>query len=146
MALVAKIDSLKIGDVVTWQHHGNVVPSITDGTIIGFTSGLYLAGPEAAAVRHASTYPSIPQDDVVIPDDYTKYDYIVVRILAGIVDDVPVYETREIGIPWIVPVSVLRQSRQVCTIQLEDFDETQITTIHRILKNNGFRKYTVSIS
>lgn len=146
MATVAKITDLKIGDVVSWQHYGNVVPSITDGTIIGFTSGTWLQGPDAAAVRHASTYPSIPQEDVVVPDDFSAYDYIQVRILVSVVDDVPVYETREIGIPWIIPVSVLRQSRQICTIQIQDFDEVNLTTIHRILKNNGFRKYSVSVS
>lgn len=145
MAAVAKIKDLVIGDVCSWIHYGGSVAPIVDGTIVGFTGGMNLVAPDSATINHANTLPAIPLGDDVISPDYREFDYIVVRYM-GIVDGAPGLVTREIGIPWIIPGSVTRQYRQTLTIQISDFDESQLPLIRKILRNNGFGKFTTNVS
>ena len=59
---------------------------------------------------------------------------------------VPVYTTREIGMPWIIGATVTRNFREVLVISISDFDQSRLDDINRLLNNNGFTKFTTSIN
>lgn len=151
MAVIATLDELKIGDTVTWSHYSVVQPvNVNEALIVGFSNGYGLRDTAQAAVNHANVYSSIPVGNVVIPNDYRLYDYIVLQKLDYIDETdpqnpIPVYITFEIGRPWIIPSSITRHNRETLVLQIEDFDTNKLDAIIRILKNNGFIKYSYEI-
>lgn len=148
MSIPVSISELKVGDTVSWNHYSVVNPiNITEGEIVGFTHGKFLTDARAvqAAQNHASVYNAIPVGTVVVPNDFTKYDYITVRVITEIVLDVPVYSVYDIGVPWIIPASVSRFFRESVVITLDDFDVSKLDALLRILRNNVSTKYSYKI-
>ncbi len=150
MSVIATLSQLKVKDVVSWSHYSTInPPNIVEAEIVGFIASNGLRAPETAAANHGNIYSSLPVvNGIVTPNDYTKYDYILLRKQIGV--DVgppatPIYAYYEIGIPWIVPASITRTNRESLILQIDDFDTNRLDAIVRILKNNGFLKYSYKI-
>lgn len=153
MSTPVAIANLKVGDTVSWNHYSVVNPiNITEGEIVGFTHGKFLTDSRAvqAAQNHASVYNAIPVGNVIVPNDFTKYEYITVRVVTSMdntdpQNPIPVYTTYDIGVPWIIPASVSRFFRESIVITLEDFDVSKLDAVLRILRNNVSTKYSYKI-
>lgn len=139
MAETAKIADLKLGDVISANLYGaGVNQNLSNVTITGFISGIALVNPQAAAVNHANIYSSLPNvPGNVTPDNYTRYNYIVVKSIDG--------SKREVGIPWINPSTLSRLVRQTATVTITDFDISQLQILQDMLTVNGYLNATITV-
>ena len=133
MAEIVNVNDLIIKDVISFNTYGvNVVTNVLNGTLLGIVDGSDLRNPAAAAASHAAIYPSLPViDGVTIPNDFTKYNYLYIKLVDG--------TKIEVGEPWINNISLTRLSRKTCTVVIPDFDPT--VDLHRLvslLLQNGF--------
>lgn len=131
MELVNRSD-LNIGDVVSFSIYGNgIVADISEGTIVSFSSGDILRNAAGAAANHANLYPVLPNlDSDPTPNDYTKYQYLVIRTTDGSVV--------EIGDPWIVSNTISRMVRATARVTIGDFDSSRLPILMEALSVYGF--------
>lgn len=134
------IDNANINDVISFINYGTaIIPNITDGTLIGLSSGDSLRDPFAAATNHANIYPALPNlPEDPTPNDYTKYNYFVIRKTDTTIV--------EIGLPWIIPSSMVRLLRKTALVTIQDFDEGQLANLNEVLLVNGFLDFNITIS
>ena len=139
MAQVVAISDLKIQDIITFITYGtNTVPNVVNGKVLAFESGQYLRNPNQAAINHANIFASLPVSAPIVPNDYTKYDYILIELVDSAIV--------EIGIPWINPSSVTRLVRSTATIIISDYDSTQSTDIINYLNFKGFTNISIQVT
>lgn len=133
------LENLKLGDTITLIMHGaGVIPTITSGKLIGRTTGENLANPGSAATSHANVFAYIPNDDSLIPNDYSLYSYLVIKRS----DDSIV----EIGEPWVDPVGVQKVLKKVANVVIQDFDEADRAGLLQLLAINGYSDVTIGIT
>lgn len=129
MPTPVQISELLIDDVVSFHLHGNTtIPNITNGVVLGITSGNNLTQPGLVAATHANIYGALPEPKP--PNTYTKYQYLVVRTQDGV--------NYEIGYPWIVKETLTRAERAVATVILRDFDTSKLPMLKSVLETHGF--------
>lgn len=140
MAEAITVAQLKIGDILTCNLYGNgAINNISEGTLIGFSSGDALRDPGNAASNHANIFPTLPNNpDNPVLDDYSSYEYLVIRKT----DDAII----EVGVPWLQPASLSRLDRKTATVTIGDFDDSRLTTLRNILEVNGFTKLTITVA
>ena len=111
--------------------YGQSLNNITQGVIVGKHNGTVLRDPQTANVNHINVYPTIPnQVQQNIPNDYTKYDYILVKLLDGTL--------AEIGLPWIVPESITIHQVANTTITVPDCDQAGAAPILALIRSIGY--------
>lgn len=131
------VNNLIIGDVISFNTYGSVVPNVLNGTFLGIEAGTALRVPNVAAVNHATVYSALPSNPPT-PNNYTQYNYIYIKLSNG--------TTVEIGMPWIIPASLTRLLRSTLTLVLSDIDPLQLPSIENMLNANGYTNYTTSLS
>lgn len=123
------ISNVILDDVVSFSTYSGALSDIADGIVVGFSAGSTLRDPTNAATRHANIWPAIPEEDL-IANDFTSYDYVLIRKTDN--------QLIEIGIPWIIPVTLTRSLRATATIIINDFDPNKKDAIRELLALNGF--------
>lgn len=139
MPEITTIKALKLNDIISCSLYGvGTINTIVNGLIVSMTTGLGLNNPIAAAAEHANLYASIPVDlENPIPNDYTLYNYLVVKL--------PDATVIEVGIPWLNPITLTRLQRKTATVVLRDFDPDQLQTLQDTLNINGFVNRTITM-
>lgn len=139
MAEPVAIKDVVIGDTVSFTLYGaGVIPAVTNGVVVGFTTGEALRDPVTATVHHANVLPTIPAAENEIMGDYTSYQYLTIRLAGG--------DIIEMGVPWIIPVSLTRSYRSTATLTLQDFNPSRRADLLELLKINGYSKVTMLVT
>jgi hypothetical protein len=111
-----KIADLIIDDIVSFNTYGTgTTNNVAGGKLIGISGGSNLRNPQLAATNHANIYSSLPPLGNT-PNNYTKYNYLVIKLTDGTIV--------EIGIPWIIEITLTRVARGTATIVITDFNST----------------------
>lgn len=131
------INNLVIGDVISFNTYGSVVPNVLNGTFLGTEAGVALRTPTVAAVNHATVYSALPSTPPT-PNNYTQYNYLYIKLSNG--------TTVEVGTPWIISASLTRLLRSTLTLVISDIDPSQLPSIENMLNANGYINYTTSLS
>ena len=130
---------LALNDIISFNTYGTgAINNVVNGVYLGSYIGLALRNPGVAATNHANVYPAIPVNPILpVPNNYTKYNYLLIRLADN--------SLVEIGIPWIIPVSLTRQDRKQAIIVLKDFDPDQLSSLNELLDVNGYLNRTITI-
>ena len=138
MATAITIKDLQANDIISFNCYGNgAINNVVNGVYLGSYDGTIIRNPAIAAVNHANIYPAIPAN-LNIPNNYTLYPYIAIKLA----DDSII----EIGIPWIMVVSLTRLDRKQAVILLNDFDNSRLIELNELLDINGFLNHTITVS
>ena len=133
------IAALKPGDTVSFNLYGvGSSSNILNATLMAIELGSGLRNPAQAAANHANLYSSLPiSNSNPVPNNYTGYNYLLLKNPNG--------EFVEIGLPWIIPNTVTRLTRQTCTIVLHDFDSGQVSALASYLTVGGYINPTITL-
>ena len=139
MAEIVQVKDLVLGDILSFNlYGGGAVNNVANGKLVAITGGDVLRDPTLAAVNHANVYPSIPENLVSpVPNDFSLYNYLTIKLAN---DDIV-----EIGVPWVITDSLLRQTRHVVKVTLTDFDTTRLPILKEALTTYGFLNPSIEV-
>ena len=138
MSKSISVSDININDVINCTMYGHTgLANISGGVVVGIIHGTNLLLPLVAVTHHANIYPTIPVGSNVV-NDYTAYNYLVVKLPSGYVI--------EVGIPWINPISVERVERSIATVTIKDFDNTREDELKALLISRGWTDIIVGLN
>lgn len=128
------LETLQVGIVVDFNTYAtaqsNTYKSVKVLAILDAESAIMM-GLDAPSM-HAKIYPTLPIGSI---NDYRKYQYIRIQHANGL--------TECIGVPWIVPASLVVKQSSKITVVFEDVRPEDVEKIRIMSVMNG---YTPQIS
>lgn len=123
------LETLQVGLVVDFTTFAtaqfNTYKSVKVLAILDSDSAMMM-GLDAPSM-HAKIYPTLPAGSI---NDYRKYQYIRIQHPNG--------QTECIGVPWIVPASLIVKQSSTITVVFENVGPTDVDKIRQMSLLNGY--------
>lgn len=131
--MIDTVFSTNIGKTASFNVFPNIIKDdFTNVKILGVLSYDTAMGFNLAEM-HEKVYPTLPEGT---PNDYTAYNYLLVRFPNG--------KTSAIGLPWIEEASVRIYSTMDIVVRIRNKGVEDIDTLRMILAANGYQDVTIS--